>query len=157
MKKTDRPELLAPAGSREALIAAVEGGADAVYIGGGRFSARAFAKNFSDDDILWAVDYCHLRRVKLYIAVNTLVSDRELPQLARFIAFVYEIGIDALIIQDIGVAVMAREVAPELSLHVSTQATIIDAEGALFFKNLGFVRAVVARELSSEKIKKIVE
>ncbi len=156
MTRPDKPLLLAPAGSKEALIAAVEGGADAVYIGGGSFSARAFAKNFSDEDIAWAVDYCHLRQALLYVAVNTLVTDRELGEVARFIAFLYQIGADALIIQDIGVALMAREIAPELSLHISTQATVTDAGGALFFKRLGFSCAIVSRELSKGQIADIV-
>lgn len=147
---------MAPAGSKEALIAAVKGGADAVYAGGRQFSARASAANFNNEELKWAVDYCHLRGVKFYLTINTLISDKELADLSDYISFVSEIGVDAIIVQDLGVAMLAREVAPELSLHASTQATVIDAQGAKYFKNLGFSRVVVARELPKDKIAKIV-
>ena len=133
-----KPELLAPAGNRDAVAAAVQAGADAVYLGGQDFSARAFADNFSNDDIEWATEYCHLRKVKVYIAVNTLVADREFERLAGFIAFVNNIGADAIIVQDFGVARLAREIAPELSLHASTQAFVYDSDGAEYVKQLGF-------------------
>ncbi|OQB16050.1 MAG: putative protease YhbU precursor [Firmicutes bacterium ADurb.Bin193] len=148
-------ELLAPAGDRDALLAAVEAGADAVYLAGKRFGARALAKNFTDAEIEWAVDYCHLRGVKVYITVNTLISDRELSEALKFIAFINDIGADGVIIQDLGVALLAREVAPELSLHASTQATVYDSAGAVYFEKLGFRRVVLARELTAQKIKEI--
>ncbi len=151
-----KPELLAPAGNRDAVAAAVQAGADAVYLGGKDFSARAFADNFSNDDIEWATEYCHLRKVKVYIAVNTLVADREFERLAGFIAFVNNIGADAIIVQDFGVARLAREIAPELSLHASTQAFVYDSDGAEYAGQLGFKRVVAARELSFDKIKEIV-
>ena len=133
-------ELLAPAGKRDSLIAAVENGADAVYMSGGKFGARAFAPNFSDEELLWAVDYCRLNKVKSYITVNTLVPDRELEELSRFLSYINQIGVDAAIVQDLGVAAVAAKTVPGLCLHASTQAFVTDAGGVEYFKNLGFSR-----------------
>ena len=149
-------ELLAPAGGMEALVSAVSGGADAVYLGGS-FSARQGAKNFTDEELTQAISYCHLRGVKVYVAVNTLVSDREFEDVARHIAFINDNGADAIIVQDLGVFALAREVAPELSIHASTQMTVYDLNGAKLLEQLGFKRVVLARELSMEKIKEICE
>ena len=139
----------------EALKHAVLSGADAIYLGGSLFNARASAVNFNDDQLKTAVDYCHLRKVKVYVTVNILISDREFDQLDTFIRKINEIGVDAVIVQDIGVAMYIKKIAPDLRLHASTQMTVYDVEGAKFLKNLGFERVVLARELSSEKIREI--
>ncbi len=149
------PELLAPAGSKESLVAAIDAGADAVYLGGNRFSARNFAENFNTASIGNAVQYAHLRGVKVYVTVNTLVRDSELPDTAQFILFLYQAGIDAILVQDTGVASLAREIAPGLPLHASTQMTIHSREGVAWARELGFSRVVLARELSLEEISDI--
>ncbi len=146
------PELLAPAGSTESLVAAIDAGADAVYLGGNRFSARNFAENFNPASIVNAVQYAHLRGVKVYVTVNTLVRDSELPDTVQFILFLYQAGIDAILVQDTGVASVAREIAPGLPLHASTQMTIHNREGVAWAGELGFTRVVLARELSLEEI-----
>ena len=148
-------ELLAPAGSMKALEAAVLSGTDAVYLGGSLFSARASAVNFNNEELKNAVEFCHLRKVKVYVTVNILISDKEFEELDKFIRFIDEIGVDAVIVQDIGVAIYIKKIAPNLRLHASTQMTVYDVEGAKHLKNLGFERVVLARELSAEKIKEI--
>ncbi|NLM29054.1 MAG: peptidase U32 [Methanomicrobiales archaeon] len=149
------PELLAPAGSPEALRAAVAAGADAVYLAGRRFGARHYAANFSDDELRSAVDYAHLHGVRVYVTVNTLVSDAELPDVIRYLLWLYEIGADAILVQDTGVAALAREVVPALTLHASTQMTIHNREGASWAARKGFSRVVPARELSLLEIEDI--
>ncbi|MCU0629830.1 MAG: DUF3656 domain-containing protein [Methanoregulaceae archaeon] len=149
------PELLAPAGSTESLIAAINAGADAVYLGGNRFSARNYAENFDPDSIVNAVHYAHLRGVRVYVTVNTLVRDRELADTARFLLFLYRSGVDAILVQDLGVAAIAREITPELPLHASTQMTIYNREGVAWARNMGLSRVVLARELSLEEISEI--
>jgi putative protease len=146
------PELLAPAGSRESLIAAVQAGADAVYLGGPAFGARGYAKNFDRPGLLEAISYAHLRDVRVYVTVNTLVLDREMGDAAEFLLFLYESGADAVLVQDYGVASVAREIVPGLPLHASTQMTIFNREGVEFAKKAGFSRVVLARELSFETI-----
>lgn len=148
-------ELLAPAGSIKALEAAVLCGADAVYLGGSLFNARASAVNFNNDELIDAVNFCHLRKVKVYVTVNILISDKEFDELDTFIRYINKIGVDGVIVQDIGVAMYIKEIAPDLRLHASTQMTVYDIEGAKFLKSLGFERVVLARELSAEKIKEI--
>ena len=148
-------EILSPAGDFEALKAAVSAGADAVYLGGNHFSARSFAKNFTDEEMLNAVDYCHLRKVKVYAAVNTLISDREMKEAEKYIRYLSEIGIDGIIIQDLGLIETSRSVAPSLPLHASTQMTVIDSYGASLLKENGFSRVVLARELSGNKFREI--
>lgn len=148
-------ELLAPAGSIKALEAAVLSGADAVYLGGSLFNARASAANFDDEELKRAVEFCHLRKVKVYVTVNILISDKEFEQLDRFIRTINEMGVDAVIVQDIGVAMYIKKIAPELRLHASTQMTVYDVEGAKYLKGLGFERVVLSRELSAKKIKEI--
>lgn len=148
-------ELLAPAGSIKALEAAVLSGADAVYLGGSLFNARASAVNFNNDELIDAVNFCHLRKVKVYVTVNILISDKEFDELDTFIRYINKIGVDGVIVQDIGVAMYIKEIAPDLRLHASTQMTVYDIEGAKFLKSLGFERVVLARELSAEKIKEI--
>jgi putative protease len=149
------PELLAPAGSTESLVAAIDAGADAVYLGGNRFSARNYAENFNPASIAEAVQYAHLRGVKVYVTVNTLVRDSELSDTAAFILFLYQAGVDAILVQDIGVVSVARAIAPGLPLHASTQMTIHNREGVAWAQELGFSRVVLARELSLEEISEI--
>ena len=148
-------ELLSPAGSFEALIAAVQSGADAVYLGGQKFGARQSAANFELQEMKRWVDYCHLYNVKVYVTVNTLVKDAELEELAEYITELAKINIDGVIVQDLGVTTLIRSVAPEMEIHASTQMTITSAEDAKFLENLGFSRLVLSRELSFEEIKKI--
>ena len=148
-------ELLAPAGSTKSLEAAVLSGTDAVYLGGSLFNARASAVNFNDEELEKAVEFCHLRKVKIYVTVNILISDREFESLDRFIRFINRIGVDGVIVQDIGVAMYIKKIAPNLRLHASTQMTVYDVYGAKFLKSIGFERVVLARELSLEKIKEI--
>ena len=150
-------ELLAPAGSFESLKAAVLSGADAVYLGGSLFNARASATNFNDQELEEAVGFCHLHKVKVYVTVNILISDKEFYDLDKFIRTINRIGVDAVIVQDIGVAMYIKSIAPDLHLHASTQMTVYDLEGAKFLKSIGFTRVVLARELSSDKIKLISE
>ena len=150
-------EVLAPAGGEEQLIAAVRAGADAVYLGTGSFNARRNAANFDADALKKAVSYCHSRGVKVHVTCNTLVTDKELPLLFEEIKNIAASGADAVIVQDLAVAAMFRQYCPEMPLHASTQMTIHNAEGALIAKELGFERAVLAREVSLEEIRSIHE
>ena len=145
-------ELLSPAGSPEALIAAVQSGADAVYLGFGDFNARRGAKNFSEEDFARAVAYCHLRGVRVYLTLNTLLSDRELPAAADALRRANELGVDAVLVQDWGVMTLAQEIVPELPLHASTQMSIFTRGGAQFAAGLGLTRVVLARELQRDEI-----
>ncbi|MBR2965711.1 MAG: U32 family peptidase [Clostridia bacterium] len=151
-RKSELPELLAPAGDFECLLAAVEGGADAVYVGGKAFGARAYAKNFELDELRRAVIYCHLHSVKLYVTVNTLVFDREMRELSDYAAALWEIGVDALIVSDLGVIREIRRRLPDLELHASTQMSVHSSDGAKIAAELGCSRVVLARELSYENI-----
>lgn len=146
-------EILAPAGSMESLTAAVCAGADAVYIGGRRFGARAYADNPEEQELLNAIDYVHLHGRKIYLTVNTLLKDRELKELYDYLLPYYLRGLDAVIVQDIGVMRYIKRCFPGMSVHVSTQATVTHALGAEFFKGLGADRIVPARELSIAEIK----
>ncbi|MCR4434984.1 MAG: DUF3656 domain-containing protein [Clostridiales bacterium] len=150
-----RVELLAPAGSREAFLAAVENGADAVYLGGKLFNARQFAENFDMEQLKWAADYAHVRDARVYLTMNTLMADSELGQAMDFAQEAYLAGIDGVIVQDVGFASLLREAFPDLSLHASTQMTIYSLEGVKTLEKLGFKRVVLARELSMEEIKHI--
>lgn len=150
------PELLAPAGSPEALRAAVAAGADAVYLSGKRFGARKFAVNFSEPELKEAIGYAHLRGVRVYVTVNTLVRDDELQDVARYFLSLYEMGADAVLVQDLGVVALARQIVPELELHASTQMTIHNREGVAWATRQGLKRVVLAREVSLEEIKEIV-
>jgi len=156
-EQTKKIELLAPAGSFEALKAAVENGADAVYLGGKMFSARASAANFDSDELKKAMLYAHERRVKVYVTVNILIADREFPRLAEYVYELHSLGADALIIQDIGAAHFIREVLPEIELHASTQMTQNNSPGIKKLEDMGFSRVVLAREASSGEIEKIVK
>lgn len=149
------PEILAPAGGMESLYAAVRSGADGVYAGGRRFSARANAVNFSDEELKEAVRYCHLHSVKLYRAMNVVIFDSETEEFAKAVEFSAEIGIDGLIIQDMGAALIASRAVPEMPLHASTQTTLHTPLGAAAARRLGFCRVVAARELTLEQTEKI--
>jgi putative protease len=150
-----KPELLAPAGSKESLIAAVENGADAVYFGGSAFSARQYASNFNREELEWAIDYAHKMGVKAYVTVNTLIKDSELEEAADYLRVLCNSGADAVIVQDLGILRLLREQLPELPIHASTQMTIHNAEGVKFLQEMGVKRVVLARELSLDEIQKI--
>lgn len=145
-------ELLAPAGSYEAAMAALAAGADAVYAGGSRFGARAYADNFTEDQLLAAIEQAHLRGKRLYLTVNTLFKDSELMELYDYLLPFYRCGLDAVIVQDIGVLTFIREQFPGLPVHASTQMTIKGAPGAAKMKELGAARIVTARELSVAEV-----
>ena len=146
------PELLAPAGSMEAVRAAVQNGADAVYLGFGTFNARRGAKNFSPEEMREALLYCRLRGVKTNVTVNTLMSDREIPALLADVRLLLEAGADALIVQDLGAARCIHGAFPDAVLHASTQMTVHSLQGALAAKQMGFSRVVLSRELPLEEI-----
>lgn len=145
-------ELLAPAGDESALVAAVQNGADAVYLGTGAFNARRNAANFDGDALDRAVAYCHARGVKVHVTLNTLVTPEELPALNGAIDAIYQSGADAVIVQDFGVARAVRQRAPELQLHASTQMAVHNRQGVAFLAGRGFDRAVLARELTFEEM-----
>jgi len=148
-------EILAPAGGFEALMAGVENGADAVYLGGGLFNARQFAANFSDEELKKAIFYCHGKGVKVYVTVNTLIFNHELNEVTDYLYFLYTSGVDAVIIQDAGLLLLIKEVLPGLAVHASTQMTIHNQYGANFLWNRGVERVVLARELSISDISTI--
>ena len=150
-------ELLSPAGSRDALIAAVQSGADAVYMGFGSFNARRNAQNFTDEEFAQAVAYCHLRGVKAYLTLNTLLTDRELPAAADALRRASGMGVDAVLVQDWGVLTLAQEVAPDLPIHASTQMSLFTLGGAKLAEKLGVERVVLARELSRRDIAAICD
>ncbi|ACA59883.1 DUF3656 domain-containing U32 family peptidase [Candidatus Desulforudis audaxviator] len=146
------PELLAPAGSWESLAAAVQNGADAVYLGATAFSARQSAADFEPRELSRAVDYAHVRDVRVYVTVNTLVSERELGDAARLLGFLYNIGVDAVIVQDLGLMRLIADLLPGLTVHASTQTTAHNRPTLELFKELGVRRVVLARELSLDEI-----
>ena len=145
-------EILSPAGSPEGVIAAVQNGADAIYLGFGEFNARKNAKNFTSEEFKRAVEYCRIRGVKTYLTLNTLASDNEIPQIAEQAKEACRYGIDAIIIQDLGVMSALKQAVPDVPLHASTQMTIHDLEGAKMAAAMGLKRVVVARELSRKKL-----
>lgn len=148
-----KPEVLAPAGSPEALVAAVRSGADAVYLGAGKFNARQSAVNFGGENALAdGVAYCHTYGVKVYLTLNTLVSDEELPHCLEELRTACDAGVDAVIVQDIGLATLVRKAAPTMRLHASTQMSVHSASALPFLKELGISRVVLARELSRQEI-----
>ncbi|SES94222.1 putative protease [[Clostridium] aminophilum] len=152
-----KAEILAPAGSMDSLMAAVSAGADAVYMGGSRFGARAFAENADEDQMIRAIRYVHLHGRKLYMTVNTLVKEREMEDLIAFLRPYYEAGLDAVLVQDMGVLRAIREHFPELPIHTSTQMSVTGAESALELKKLGVTRIVPAREISLPEIRDLHE
>lgn len=148
-------ELLAPAGSSAALHAAVQSGADAVYLGGSRFGARHSAENFTAEDMKKWVDYCHLYGVDVHVTVNTLIKEKETAALQEYVKELNNIGVDALIVQDIGAAEIIKNTIPDMTLHASTQMTVTSLEGVKYLENMGFSRVVLARELSEKEIEHI--
>lgn len=148
-------ELLAPAGSREALVAAVENGANAIYLAGNAFGARAYASNFDREALREAIHFAHLRKVAIHVTVNTIVADEEMGPLRDYLRFLYEAGADAVLVQDLGVARVAHETVPDLPLHASTQMSVSSLEGVKALAELGFTRVVLARELSLKEIRHI--
>lgn len=150
-----RVEILAPAGSMNSLYAAINKGADAVYLGGNKFSARAYASNFDNDNMIKAVDYSHCYGVKVYITLNTVLKENEIEEAVKYVGFLYEIGVDALIIQDMGLLKRVLEEYPDFELHASTQLTVHNEEAAIYFKEKGFSRIVLSREMTMEEIKYI--
>lgn len=152
-----KAEILAPAGNFEALRAAVLNGADAVYFGTGNFNARRNAGNFDGDDLKRAIEFCHTHGVKCHIALNTLVRDSELPELIKTVKRTCEYSADALILQDLGVAEIVKSICPEMEIHASTQLSTGTLQGLFELKRLGFLRAVLPRELSREEIEAIAE
>ncbi|MBQ2696302.1 MAG: U32 family peptidase [Clostridia bacterium] len=148
-------EILSPAGSFEALRAAVNHGADAVYVGGARFSARKNAQNFTDEELLEALDFCHVRGVKVYVCCNTLMKESELSDAMAFIRYLYTIGVDALIIQDLGLLTRVRRELPEMPVHASTQMTVANSQGVNLLADLGVKRVVLAREVTGKELSEI--
>jgi len=155
MQLKNKPELLSPAGGEKSVRAAVNGGADAVYFGGFKGSARANAENIPDDKLEEIIDFCHLRGVKAYIAVNTVCKDGEIPAILSFVEKAYKFGADALIVTDIGLFMLIRQFFPKMPLHASTQMTAHSAFDVKFLEDMGFSRTVLARELSAEEITEI--
>ncbi len=151
----NKPEILAPAGGEDSLKAAVRCGADAVYFGTGNFNARRNASNFDGESLKSAIDYCHLHSVKCHITLNTLVADSELEDLIKSLKRICDAKADALILQDLGVARLVREICPDIPMHASTQLSTGTPEGIKFLSQLGFSRAVLPRELSKQEIEKI--
>lgn len=149
------PEVLAPAGSMETLCAALRTGADAVYLGGEKYSARSSADNFSHEELAEASGLCHKYGAKLYLAVNTVISDDECQDFCEYVKFAASVGVDAFIVQDHGAALLIRRCVPDAILHASTQMSVHTAAGARLLKELGYTRVVPARELSCESIKAI--
>ncbi|MBQ4248657.1 MAG: U32 family peptidase, partial [Clostridia bacterium] len=152
-----KPELLAPAGSFDKLKAAVRYGADAVYVGGTDFGLRAASKNFSDKELSEAVKYCHERGKKLYVTVNVIARNGDIDRLPAYLSLLNEIKPDALIIADIGVMALAKEYAPDVPIHVSTQANATNYLSALQYQKLGASRIILARELSLSEIETMRE
>ncbi len=148
-------ELLAPAGDMASLISAIKNGADAVYLAGKNFGARKFATNFTNDELIEAVKYCHLYGVKIYITVNTIIYEIELDSCLEYITFLYNIGVDAIIVQDLGLIKLVRKYIPEMEIHASTQAHTHNIEQIKLLESLGVKRVVLARELSLEEINKL--
>lgn len=150
-------ELLAPAGNLEIFKGVIESGADAVYVGGSMFGARAYANNFTEDELLEAIDFAHLRGVKVYLTVNTLIKNSAFSKLYDYLLVYYKRGLDAVIVQDIGVVKAIHEYFPSLEIHTSTQMTVTGADGVRFLSQFGVTRVVMAREVSLAEMKRIHE
>ena len=150
-------ELLAPAGNMEMLVAAIEAGCDAVYLGGESFGARAFSQNFTNDELVTAINYAHLYGVKVYVTVNTLIYEDEVDSFLNYIEFIHKNNVDAVLIQDLGMFDLVRKTFPNLELHASTQMHIHNLDGVKLMEKLGMKRVVLARETSIDDIKMIRE
>lgn len=152
MSKT---ELLSPAGNMKTLIFAINNGADAIYVGGKNFGARAFADNFSKEELKKAVKYCHLYGVKLYVTANTVIFENEIEDFLNYMKYIYEIGVDAVIMQDLGMINLVKKLIPDLEIHASTQINCHNDESLYLLKSMKVKRAVLAREMSLKEIKKL--
>lgn len=150
-------ELLAPAGNLEILKGVIESGADAVYVGGSMFGARAYANNFTEEELLEAIDFAHLRGVKVYLTVNTLIKNSEFSKLYDYLLVYYKRGLDAVIVQDLGVVKAIHEYFPSMEIHTSTQMTVTGADGVRFLSQFGVTRVVMVREVSLAEMKRIHE
>lgn len=157
MSKTKKIELLSPAGNMECLKAAIAAGCDAVYLGGRAYGARAFSKNFSDEEIISAINYAHLYGVKVYVTMNTLVYENETTDFLNYVEFLHNNNVDAIILQDFGMFDLIRKTFPNLELHASTQMHIHNLDGTQLMEKLGMKRVVLARETSIDEIKHIKE
>ena len=152
-----RVELLSPAGSMDSLKAAVMAGCDAVYLGGTLFSARAFANNFTNDELVEAIKYCHLYGVKVYVTCNILVYEHEIPKFLEYIDFLHKISVDAILVQDLGMLDLIHQTYPNLEIHASTQMHIHNMDGVIMANKLGCKRVVLARETPIEVIEEIIK
>lgn len=152
MKKV---ELLSPAGNMKSLIYAVNNGADAVYVGGKNFGARAFSLNFTNNELLEAVKYCHLYDVKIYVTVNTVIFENEIESFLSYMKYLYEINVDAVIMQDLGMIHLVKKLIPNLEIHASTQMNIHNDEGLKLLKQMKVTRAVLAREMTYDEVKNL--
>lgn len=150
-----KPELLSPAGDMECLYAAVSAGCDAVYLGGKLFGARAFSSNFNEEELKDAIRYCHLYGVKVYVTVNTIIYEREVDNFIKYVDFLVQNGVDALIMQDIGMIDLVHKIYPDLEIHGSTQMHVHNEDGVSICENMGLKRVVLAREVSIEEISNI--
>lgn len=150
-------ELLAPAGDKQKLIMAIEYGADAVYLASTRFGLRTFAGNFDLKELKWAVDYAHEKNVKVYVTVNIIPHESDLEDLPEYIKYLNKIKVDAVICADLGVISMVRRIAPNLAVHVSTQANITNSESAMVYVKMGVKRLILAREMTLDEIKQLRE
>ena len=148
-------ELLAPAGDKQKLIMAIEYGADAVYLASTRFGLRTFAGNFDLEELKWAVEYAHSKNVKVYVTVNIIPHETDLNDLPKYIEYLNEIKVDAVICADLGVISIVRRVAPNLAIHVSTQANITNSESAMVYVNMGVKRLILAREMTLDDIREM--
>ena len=148
-------ELLAPAGSLDTVRAAIDAGADAIYLGGKGFNARKFAHNLNEEEMAQAVRMAHLAGVKIYVTVNILMADAEIPDLTAYLKQLDDLAVDGIIVQDLAVAAIVRRVVPHLPLHGSTQMTVSDLNGVRFLERLGFTQVVLARELPLTEIQYI--
>lgn len=152
---SNKIELLAPAGSTESFYAAVNSGADAIYLGGKNFNARQYSENFDNDELKDLVRYAHNKNVKIYVTVNIIFKNDEIIDVLNYVNFLYNIDVDAVIVQDLGLIYLIKKYIPNLNVNISTQATIYDENGIKFFENMDINRFILARELSLDKIKKI--
>ena len=150
-----KPELLAPAGTYEKMVTAFRFGADAVYFAGKKFGLRAFAGNFDDKEIETAVEYAHARGKKVYITINILAHENDFEGLAEYVQYLEKVGVDAVIVADLGIISLVREVCPNLEVHVSTQANVLNSFAINFLAKMGIKRIILAREVSIEEIKAI--
>ena len=150
-----KPELLAPAGNMESLIAAIEAGCDAVYLSGKKYGARTYANNFTDEELIEAINYSHIYGVKVYVTVNTIIYEHEVEDFVKYIEFLHKNNVDAVIMQDIGMIDLIRKTFPNLEIHISTQMNIHNKEGVKLFEQMGIKRVVLARETNIETIKQI--